>query len=195
MQKFLLVRAHNQGDVTSPGHSEFVGPGAGRDAGHFFIALKLCQALLTQEVQVHCVKQHFCFRAVTANQVNIVAGHVMTTEDDQIQVLANVGQQLIRRRAQWVIKNLDTPLLQCFGIAFHVGTIIRQEINDLARRAAGPYAMPFASEMVEGANAPPIGPEGAAPVAAQDFNNRKLSIFGGSNEIQRGIIAKVKMKG
>jgi alkylation response protein AidB-like acyl-CoA dehydrogenase len=75
------------------------------------------------------------------------------------------------------------------------GTIIRQEINDLARRAAGPYAMPFASEMVEGANAPPIGPDYAAPVAAQYFNNRKLSIFGGSNEIQRTIIAKVKLGG
>jgi len=74
------------------------------------------------------------------------------------------------------------------------GTIIRQEINDLARRAVGPYAMPFASEAVEGDNAP-IGPEYAGPVAAQYFNNRKLSIFGGSNEIQRGIIAKVKMGG
>jgi len=30
-------------------------------------------------------------------------------------------------------------------------------------------------------------------VAAQYFNNRKLSIFAGSNEIQRGIIAKVKL--
>ena len=72
------------------------------------------------------------------------------------------------------------------------GTIIRQEINDLARRAAGPYAMPFASEMVEGDN-DPIGPDYAGPVAAQYFNNRKLSIFAGSNEIQRGIIAKVKL--
>ncbi len=72
------------------------------------------------------------------------------------------------------------------------GTIIRQEINDLARRAAGPYAMPFASESVEGDNAP-IGPDYAGPVAAQYFNNRKLSIFAGSNEIQRGIIAKVKL--
>ncbi|GAB5435495.1 acyl-CoA dehydrogenase family protein [Falsiruegeria mediterranea] len=74
------------------------------------------------------------------------------------------------------------------------GTIIRQEINDLARRAVGPYAMPFASEAVEGDN-DPIGPDYAGPVAAQYFNNRKLSIFGGSNEIQRGIIAKVKMGG
>ena len=74
------------------------------------------------------------------------------------------------------------------------GTIIRQEINDLARRAVGPYAMPFASEAVEGDN-DPIGPDYAGPQAAAYFNNRKLSIFGGSNEIQRGIIAKVKMGG
>ena len=75
------------------------------------------------------------------------------------------------------------------------GTIIRQEINDLARRAVGPYAMPFASEAVEGCNEPLPDPHEAGPVAAQYFNNRKLSIFGGSNEIQRGIIAKVKMGG
>lgn len=74
------------------------------------------------------------------------------------------------------------------------GTIIRQEINDLARRAAGPYAMPFASEAIEGDNAP-IGPDYAGPVAAQYFNNRKLSIFGGSNEIQREIIAKTMLGG
>ncbi len=74
------------------------------------------------------------------------------------------------------------------------GTIIRQEINDLARRAAGPYAMPFASEAIEGDN-DPIGPDYATAVSPHYFNNRKLSIFGGSNEIQRGIIAKVKMGG
>lgn len=75
------------------------------------------------------------------------------------------------------------------------GSMIRQEINDLARRAVGPYAMPFASEAVEGSNEPLPDPHEAGPVAAQYFNNRKLSIFGGSNEIQRGIIAKVKMGG
>ncbi len=74
------------------------------------------------------------------------------------------------------------------------GTIIRQEINDLARRAAGPYAMPFPSEAMIGDNAP-IGPEGAGVTAPAYFNNRKLSIFGGSNEIQRGIIAKMTMGG
>jgi alkylation response protein AidB-like acyl-CoA dehydrogenase len=74
------------------------------------------------------------------------------------------------------------------------GTVIRQEINDLARRAAGPYAMPFPSEAVEGDN-DPIGPDYAGRVSADYFNNRKLSIFGGSNEVQRNIIAKVKMGG
>lgn len=73
------------------------------------------------------------------------------------------------------------------------GSIIRQEINDLARRAVGPYALPFASEAIEGSNEAPLGPDYAAPVAAQYFNNRKLSIFGGSNEVQRQIIAKTTL--
>ena len=72
------------------------------------------------------------------------------------------------------------------------GTVIRQELNDLTRRALGPYAMPFVSEALdEGHNEEPIGPDFAAPVAAQYFNNRKLSIFGGSNEIQKNIITKM----
>ena len=74
------------------------------------------------------------------------------------------------------------------------GTVIRQEINDLARRALGPYALPFVSEALdEGYNESPIGPEYANPIAADYFNNRKLSIFAGSNEIQRGIISKTKL--
>lgn len=71
------------------------------------------------------------------------------------------------------------------------GTEIRQEITNLMRRALGPYAQPFLSEALdEGFNGEPVGPDYAAPVAAEYFNNRKLSIFGGSNEIQREIITK-----
>lgn len=71
------------------------------------------------------------------------------------------------------------------------GTEIRQEINDLTRRAAGRYAHPFIDEALDdGWNGEPVGPEWANPVAAQYFNNRKLSIFGGSNEVQREIITK-----
>lgn len=71
------------------------------------------------------------------------------------------------------------------------GTEIRQSITDLMRRAAGVYAQPFVTEALEGGfNGDPVGPDFAAPVASQYFNNRKLSIFGGSNEVQREIITK-----
>ena len=74
------------------------------------------------------------------------------------------------------------------------GTVIRQEINDLARRALGPYALPFVSEALdEGYNEQPIGPDYANAIASEYFNNRKLSIFAGSNEIQRGILSKTKL--
>ena len=74
------------------------------------------------------------------------------------------------------------------------GTIVRLEINDLARRALGPYALPFSSEALEeGHNEDPIGPEYANPIAAKYFNNRKMPIYAGSNEVQRGIISKTKL--
>ncbi|TDV14948.1 acyl-CoA dehydrogenase family protein [Paraburkholderia caballeronis] len=72
------------------------------------------------------------------------------------------------------------------------GTEIRQEISSLLRRAMGPYAQPFVEEALnEGYDGEPIGPDDAASAAAQYFNNRKLSIFGGSNEIQKNIISKM----
>jgi alkylation response protein AidB-like acyl-CoA dehydrogenase len=72
------------------------------------------------------------------------------------------------------------------------GTEIRQELSSLARRAMGPYAQPFIEAALhEGYDEAPVGPAEAAPLAAQYFNNRKLSIFGGSNEIQKNIISKM----
>ncbi|SHE82086.1 Acyl-CoA dehydrogenase [Ruegeria intermedia] len=105
-----------------------------------------------------------------------------------LMAMATTNMRIISKAAAGQAPGVESSMLKVKG------TIIRQEINDLARRAVGPYAMPFASEAVAGDN-DPIGPDYAAPVAAQYFNNRKLSIFGGSNEIQRGIIAKVKMGG
>ncbi len=73
------------------------------------------------------------------------------------------------------------------------GTEIRQEISALTRRAMGPYAQPYIEEALEDeayAEAP-VGPVEAASAASLYFNNRKLSIFGGSNEIQKNIIAKM----
>jgi alkylation response protein AidB-like acyl-CoA dehydrogenase len=71
------------------------------------------------------------------------------------------------------------------------GTEIRQEITSLNRRAYGAYAAPYVPEALEaGWNGEPIGPDDASTAAPSYFNNRKLSIFGGSNEIQKNIISK-----
>ena len=67
------------------------------------------------------------------------------------------------------------------------GTVIRQALNDLARRALGPAAAPFPSEDLDNLA---IAPPGHARNAADYFNNRKISIYGGSNEIQRNILAR-----
>ena len=56
----------------------------------------------------------------------------------------------------------------------------------------GPHAQPFMPEALDdGFNGEAVGPEGAAAVTPQYFNLRKLSIFGGSNEIQKNIISKM----
>lgn len=74
------------------------------------------------------------------------------------------------------------------------GTQIRQEITALMRRAMGPYAQPFVDDALDADyDGEPVGPEEAASAAQQYFNNRKLSIFGGSNEIQKNIIAKMML--
>lgn len=74
------------------------------------------------------------------------------------------------------------------------GTLIRQEITALLRRAMGPDAMPFLPDYLDGNDAVEaaeiVGSEHAPAAAPNYFNMRKLSIFGGSNEIQRNIIAK-----
>jgi len=70
------------------------------------------------------------------------------------------------------------------------GTEVRQELWSLLRRAMGPYARPFIeAALIEGTDG--VGPQAAATAAVRYFNNRKLSIFGGSNEIQKNIIAKM----
>jgi len=74
------------------------------------------------------------------------------------------------------------------------GTMVRQAISDLMRKAVGPYASPFIPESFEeGYNEEPVGPEDAMPLAKQYFNLRKLSIYGGSNEIQKNIVSKTML--
>jgi len=67
------------------------------------------------------------------------------------------------------------------------GTEIQQRITELTVEAIGYYAYP--NERALGSNEF-IGPDYALGQAGRYFNVRKASIYGGSNEIQRNIIAK-----
>ncbi|MHA1537190.1 MAG: acyl-CoA dehydrogenase family protein [Alphaproteobacteria bacterium] len=72
------------------------------------------------------------------------------------------------------------------------GTEIQQGLTELLFEAIGPYAAPYISEAFEpGWNEAPIGPDYAMKLAPTYFNWRKASIYGGSNEIQKNIIAKM----
>jgi alkylation response protein AidB-like acyl-CoA dehydrogenase len=74
------------------------------------------------------------------------------------------------------------------------GSELQQRISELAMEAIGPYALPFQREALEeGWNEEPIGPDYAAGLAPHYFNYRKVSIYGGSNEIQRNVIAKLML--
>ena len=72
------------------------------------------------------------------------------------------------------------------------GTVINQELRDLARRALGPSSAPFPGAITDGNLA--LSPPDTANNAARYFNNRKTSIFGGSNEIQRNILTKTMLE-
>ena len=72
------------------------------------------------------------------------------------------------------------------------GTELQQAVTELALEVVGGYAAPFdASTPVVGDNFQPVGPDHANGVAQEYFNTRKVSIFAGSNEIQRNIMAKL----
>jgi pimeloyl-CoA dehydrogenase large subunit len=69
------------------------------------------------------------------------------------------------------------------------GSVIQQQLTELLLDIVGPYALPYQRDF-DGKNEPTVGPDFAAEAAPSYFNYRKVSIYGGSNEIQRNIIAK-----
>jgi alkylation response protein AidB-like acyl-CoA dehydrogenase len=72
------------------------------------------------------------------------------------------------------------------------GTEVQQALTELMVEAVGPQAAAFDPAFLEGERAHSVtGDDAAAPLAAYYFNFRKTSIYGGSNEIQKNIIAQM----
>ena len=82
--------------------------------------------------------------------------------------------------------------LDIAGLLKIKGSEIQQRYSELMMAAVGPHSLPFVQEAME------AGWQGdyfahfgiAAPLAGVYFNMRKTTIYGGSNEVQRNIIAQ-----
>jgi len=71
------------------------------------------------------------------------------------------------------------------------GSEIQQTLNELDVELAGYYSLPFVREQFTADfDGVATGPGQAASSAPRYFNNRKATIFGGSNEVQLNIICK-----
>jgi alkylation response protein AidB-like acyl-CoA dehydrogenase len=72
------------------------------------------------------------------------------------------------------------------------GTELRQSIDSLDLEAAAYYALPYVRDQyqLDFPTEQSVGEGSQTNASLRYFNDRKLSIFGGSNEIQKNIIAK-----
>ncbi|MFZ3035289.1 MAG: acyl-CoA dehydrogenase family protein [Parvibaculum sp.] len=81
------------------------------------------------------------------------------------------------------------------------GTELSQHLTELAIEAVAAYGMPYQPHATcpggpvpdapkPGSNEPPVGPKYSWPVLSKYLNDRAGSIYAGTNEIQRNIMAK-----
>jgi alkylation response protein AidB-like acyl-CoA dehydrogenase len=81
--------------------------------------------------------------------------------------------------------------LDIAGLLKIKGSEIQQRYTELLMLAGGPFSLPFIAEAMEaGWQGDHVGAAHCAPLAANYFNTRKTTIYGGSNEVQRNIVAQ-----
>jgi alkylation response protein AidB-like acyl-CoA dehydrogenase len=73
------------------------------------------------------------------------------------------------------------------------GTEVGQKVTELAVEAVGWYGAPFTELRNYDSNVVPVGGEYVDDVSPRYFNNRKTTIYGGSSEVQRNVLAKAML--
>ena len=124
-----------------------------------------------------------------------VGGALLADDDDFMRSVAETEIELTALEYTELRALMDAEQGKAPGVEANMlkirGTDVQQKISEMMMKAMGYYALPFVPEAMEyGWNEAPIGPEYAAGLAPTYFNMRKTSIYGGTNEIQRNIIAK-----
>lgn len=81
--------------------------------------------------------------------------------------------------------------LEVAGLLKIRGSEIQQRYTELMLLAGGPYASAYVHEAMDaGWQGEHVGAAWLAPLASSYFNTRKTTIYGGSNEVQRNIVAQ-----
>jgi alkylation response protein AidB-like acyl-CoA dehydrogenase len=119
-------------------------------------------------------------------RLNALSIEIEALEAVELQILANLSQG-------------DAPGAKS-SMMKTVGTEISQRLTELALEAAGAYGAPFQPHAtcpggpVPGYRPPAdqghVGPDHSLTVASKYLNDRAASIYAGTNEIQRNIMAK-----
>ncbi len=112
---------------------------------------------------------------------------------DQIALLEIdvIALEMLVLRVLSAMKSGKNPL-DIAGLLKIKGSEIQQRYSELMMLAAGPYALPYIQEAMEAGYQGDFPGDvlGNAPLAATYFNMRKTTIYGGSNEVQRNIVAQ-----
>ena len=102
-----------------------------------------------------------------------------------------IALEMLVLRVLSAMKSGKNPL-DIAGLLKIKGSEIQQRYSELMMLAAGPYALPYIQEAMEAGYQGDFPGDvlGNAPLAATYFNMRKTTIYGGSNEVQRNIVAQ-----
>ena len=111
--------------------------------------------------------------------------HRLNETEIKLEALANTEARLLAALASGGNVDASASMLKILG------TEVQQGLESLRVEAVQHYAMPFDINLIGNvSNEPSIGPEYATR-AVSDYNfGRAHTIYGGSNEIQRNVLAK-----
>jgi alkylation response protein AidB-like acyl-CoA dehydrogenase len=131
-------------------------------------------------------------KLIAANEVS--SGYPLIEDDAFARQVARIeielaALEITELRALSAASRREQPGVQASLFKIK-GTEIQQRLTELALEAVGNYALVNRPTPGHEDNRPISGPEYSQIVTEEYLNARKKSIYGGSNEIQRNIIAK-----
>lgn len=100
---------------------------------------------------------------------------------------------LTERRVMATISSGGSPGAASASLLKLAGTEAIQRANELMIESIGPWAAPDFAGVRNGVADWAPGPDYAVPMMGKYLNNRAATIYGGSSEVQRNILARLKL--